>query len=98
VSSHCIANDLQEGGNCNRKKHEPCKEKILTKNKRVKGVNMTPIRQPITEFKTAAASFPPAALVRMTADDTGGGMQPTVINLMEIDEMHKHNISGSCHN
>lgn len=43
---------------------------------------MTPIREPITELKMAAASFPPAALVRMTADDTGGGMQPTVINLM----------------
>ena len=56
---------------------------------------MIPIRQPITELKTAAASFPPAALVRMTADDTGGGMQPTVINLMEIDQMHKYNSSGS---
>jgi len=61
-------------------------------------VNITPIRLPITELKTAAASFPPAALVRMTADETGGGMQPTVINLMEIDQMYKHNISGSCHN
>lgn len=59
---------------------------------------MTPIREPITELKMAAASFPPAALVRMTADDTGGGMQPTVINLMEMEQMHKHNISGSYHN
>jgi len=59
---------------------------------------MTPIREPITELKTAAASFPPAALVRMTADDTGGGMQPTVINLTEINQMLKHNISGSYHN
>jgi hypothetical protein len=25
-------------------------------------------------LKMAAASFPPAAVVRMTADDTGGGM------------------------
>jgi len=59
---------------------------------------MTPIRHPITELKTAAASFPPAALVRMTADETGGGMQPTVMNLMEIDQKDKHNVSGSCHN
>jgi hypothetical protein len=58
---------------------------------------MTPIRQPITELKMAAASFPPTALVKMTADDTGGGMQPTVINLMKVNQMHKYNISGSCH-
>jgi hypothetical protein len=55
--------------------------KILTKNRRVKGVSMIPIRHPNTELKTAVASFPPTALVRITADDTGGGMQPTVINL-----------------
>jgi hypothetical protein len=47
----------------------------------VKGVSTIPIRHPNTELKTAAASFPPTALVRMTADDSGGGMQPTVINL-----------------
>lgn len=50
-------------------------------------MSIIPIRQPSTELKTAAASFPPTVLVRMTADDTGGGMQPTVINLMTVDKM-----------
>lgn len=49
----------------------------------MKGVSTIPIRHPNTELKIAAASFPPTALVRMTADDTGGGMQPTVTNLSE---------------
>jgi hypothetical protein len=50
-------------------------------------VSIIPIRHPNTELKTAAASFPPTAFVRMTADDTGGGMQPTVINLMAVNKM-----------
>ena len=35
----------------------------------------------MTELNTAAASFPPTALVRITAEETGGGMQLTVVNL-----------------
>ena len=38
---------------------------------------------PKAELKMAAASFPPTALVSMTADETGGGMQPTTCNLKE---------------
>jgi hypothetical protein len=53
----------------------------------VKGVSIIPIRHPSTELKTAAASFPPTVLVRITAEDTGGGMQPTVINLIAVDKM-----------
>lgn len=41
----------------------------------------TPKKLPRMELKTAAASFPPTALVNITADDTGGGMQLRVINL-----------------
>lgn len=36
---------------------------------------------PKAELKIAAASLPPTALVRMTAEDTGGGIQPTTCNL-----------------
>jgi hypothetical protein len=50
---------------------------------------MIPTRHPNTELKIAAASFPPTALVRMTADDTGGGMQPTVISLSEVKKKKK---------
>lgn len=32
---------------------------------------------PRAELKMAPASFPPTALVRMTAEETGGGIQPT---------------------
>lgn len=39
---------------------------------------------PKAELKIAAASFPPIDLVRITADDTGGGMQPTITNLKKI--------------
>lgn len=38
---------------------------------------MIPRKLPKAELNIAAASFPPTALVRMTADETGGGMQPT---------------------
>ncbi len=37
---------------------------------------------PKAELNTAAASLPPTALVRMTADDTGGGMHPTTWRLV----------------
>jgi len=36
---------------------------------------------PSAELKMAAASLPPTALVRMTAEETGGGMQPTTWSL-----------------
>lgn len=42
------------------------------------GVMIIPRKLPKAELKIAAASFPPTALVRITADDTGGGIQPTV--------------------
>lgn len=50
------------------------------------GVTTTPNRDPTTLLKMAAASFPPADLVRITAEDTGGGIQLTVISL-------QHNIT-----
>lgn len=37
-----------------------------------------PKKLPKAELNIAAASFPPTALVKITAEDTGGGMQPTV--------------------
>lgn len=40
-----------------------------------------PKKLPKTELKIAAVSLPCAALVRITALDTGGGIQATVINL-----------------
>lgn len=42
---------------------------------------MTPNKDPMTELKRAAASFPPAARVKITAEETGGGIQPTVMSL-----------------
>ena len=36
---------------------------------------------PRAELKMAPASFPPTALVRMTAEETGGGIHPTTCNL-----------------
>lgn len=42
---------------------------------------MIPKKLPTAELNIAAASFPPTDFVSMTADDTGGGIQPTVINL-----------------
>lgn len=44
------------------------------------GVTIIPRKLPKAELKMAAASFPPTALVSMTADETGGGIQPTVCN------------------
>lgn len=42
-----------------------------------------PRKLPSAELKMAAASLPPAALVNMTAEETGGGMQPTINSLRE---------------
>lgn len=36
--------------------------------------------EPKAELKIAAASFPPTAFVKMTADETGGGMQETTVS------------------
>ena len=41
------------------------------------GVTNIPRKLPNAELKIAAASFPPTAFVRITAEDTGGGIQPT---------------------
>lgn len=38
---------------------------------------------PKAELNIAPASFPPTALVSMTADETGGGMHPTTCNLLK---------------
>ena len=38
---------------------------------------------PKAELKTAAASLPPVAWVRMTAEETGGGRQLSVTNLSQ---------------
>ena len=38
---------------------------------------------PKAELKTAAASLPPVAWVRMTAEETGGGRQLSVTNLTQ---------------
>jgi hypothetical protein len=43
------------------------------------GVTTIPRKLPNAELNIAAASFPPTALVRITAEDTGGGMQPTTL-------------------
>lgn len=45
------------------------------------GVKMIPRRLPRAELKIAAASFPPIDLVRITAEETDGGMHPTITNL-----------------
>lgn len=42
-----------------------------------RGVTRMPRRLPTVELKMAAASLPPTTEVRMTALDTGGGMQAT---------------------
>jgi len=41
------------------------------------GVTNIPRKLPNAELKIAAASLPPTAFVNITADDTGGGIQPT---------------------
>ena len=43
------------------------------------GVTTMPKKDPKADLKIAAASLPPTALVRMTADETGGGMQETTV-------------------
>lgn len=46
---------------------------------------------PKAELKMAAASLPPTALVSMTAEETGGGIQPTTCNLTQ--QIYQHSIS-----
>ena len=43
------------------------------------GVNRMPINEPKAELKMAAASLPPADFVKITADETGGGMHETTV-------------------
>lgn len=45
------------------------------------GVMMIPRKLPTIELKMAAVSLPFAARVNITAEDTGGGIHATVINL-----------------
>ena len=49
--------------------------------KKRNGVRKMPRMLPKAELKRAAASLPPAAWVRMTAEETGGGRQLRVTNL-----------------
>ena len=42
-------------------------------------MNRMPMNEPKAELKMAAASLPPADLVRITADETGGGMHDTTV-------------------
>lgn len=53
----------------------------LTKNSKAIGVKIIPRKLPTTELNIATASFPPTLFVKITADETGGGMQLTVVNL-----------------
>ncbi len=57
-----------------------------TRKRSSRGVTTMPRRLPKAELKMAPASLPPTALVRMTADDTGGGMQPTTMRLSRVSE------------
>ena len=73
-------------------------DNILTNINNSIGVTTIPIKLPAAELKIAAAydiimtqyktvintSLPPTALVKITADDTGGGMHPTTCNLMGV--------------
>lgn len=54
---------------------------ILTRNNRIVGVTNIPKKLPTTDINMAEASLPPTAFVKITAEDTGGGMQLTVANL-----------------
>lgn len=38
----------------------------------------------MNKTKASPTSLPPTALVRMTAEETGGGMQPTTCKLMGV--------------
>ena len=44
------------------------------------GVKTIPINDPKAELKIAAASLPPTAFVKITAEETGGGIQETTVN------------------
>lgn len=63
---------------------------------------MTPRMLPKAELKIAAASFPPTALVKITADETGGGMQLSVSILINKNNNNtkttgKSSFFPSCH-
>lgn len=51
------------------------------------GVMIIPRKLPKIELKIAAVSFPCAALVRITALETGGGIHATVINPLRIQTL-----------
>ena len=50
----------------------------ISANNRI-GVKIIPINEPNAELKIAAASLPPTAFVKITADDTGGGIHETTV-------------------
>ena len=54
---------------------------VLTVNMRRAGVTKMPRKLPKALLKMAAASLPPDALVKMTAEETGGGIQPKTSSL-----------------
>lgn len=54
---------------------------LHTLKSRETGVTIIPKKLPKIELKIAAVSLPCAALVKITALETGGGIQATVINL-----------------
>ncbi len=54
---------------------------MRTRTRSNSGVTTMPRRLPKAELKIAPASLPPTALVRMTAEETGGGMQPMTMSL-----------------
>jgi len=49
--------------------------------RRRRGVIKMPRKLPNAELKMAPASFPPTARVRITAEDTGGGMHAMTCSL-----------------
>lgn len=54
-----------------------------TRDSRSRGVTKMPKNDPKAELKMAAASLPPTARVRITAEDTGGGMQAITCSLQQ---------------
>ena len=62
-----------------------------------------PRKLPNAELKIAAASLPPTVLVKMTADETGGGKQANTCNLqymnddgMKYDKSHFSQLLHQC--
>ena len=56
-------------------------KKILTNKSIRRGVTTIPRKLPNAELNIAAASLPPTVLVKITADDTGGGKHARTCNL-----------------